>query len=55
MSERRRGGTGPLTAAGLVRFYEEADVGIKLSPYLVIAFSLGITIAVIIAHVLAPP
>ncbi|MEZ0393450.1 MAG: preprotein translocase subunit Sec61beta [Desulfurococcaceae archaeon] len=40
MSSRRRREGGPLTAAGLVRFYEEFDVGIKLKPHVLIIVAL---------------
>jgi len=45
---RRREGPGPFTAAGLIRFYEEVEEGIKMKPYMIviIAFTL---IAVVIA------
>ncbi|OYT41060.1 MAG: preprotein translocase subunit Sec61beta [Desulfurococcales archaeon ex4484_58] len=39
---------GPFTAAGLVRFYEEADVGIKMKPYTLVILSLAFTIAIIV-------
>ncbi len=39
---------GPFTAAGLVRFYEEADVGIKMKPYVLVILALAFTITVIL-------
>jgi len=39
---------GPFTAAGLVRFYEEADVGIKLKPHVVIIVMI-LFVAIVIA------
>lgn len=39
---------GPFTAAGLVRFYEEADVGIKMKPVVLIVLSIVFTVVVIV-------
>jgi len=52
-TKSRRGGRkekapGPFTAAGLIRFYEEADVGIKMKPYMLIALAIGFTAVVIV-------
>jgi len=40
--------TGPLTAAGLIRFYEEVDVGVKIKPHILVILALVFTLAVII-------
>ncbi len=51
---RRRTGPGPFTAAGLVRFYEEVEEGIKLRPEIVVLTAIGITVLVILLNVLLP-
>ncbi|MEM1674977.1 MAG: preprotein translocase subunit Sec61beta [Desulfurococcaceae archaeon] len=47
-SSSRKRTPGPLTAAGLVRFYEEADVGVKIKPYTLIILMLVFTIVIIV-------
>ncbi|MEM0506882.1 MAG: preprotein translocase subunit Sec61beta [Thermosphaera sp.] len=51
---RKREGPGLLSAAGLVRFYEESDVGVKLKPHVLIGVMVAFTIAVIALSKLAP-
>ena len=51
---KKREAPGPFTAAGLVRFYEEADVGIKMKPYTIIIIAMALTIAVIVLQKLYP-
>ncbi len=51
---RRRTGPGPFTAAGLVRFYEEVEEGIKLRPEIVVLTAIGITVLVILLNILLP-
>ncbi len=51
---RRRTGPGPFTAAGLVRFYEEVEEGIKLRPEIVVLTAVGITVLVILLNILLP-
>ncbi len=53
-SRRRRTGPGPFTAAGLVRFYEEVEEGIKLRPEIVVLTAIGITVLVILLNILLP-
>jgi len=58
MSSRRRKkerAGGPMSAAGLMRFYEEIDVGIKLSPYTVVIVGVIITVLVIVLGAFLPP
>jgi len=43
--------TGPLTAAGLIRFYEEVDVGVKMKPYTLIIIATLFTIAIIVLNI----
>lgn len=52
---KRRESPGPFTAAGLVRFYEEADVGVKMKPYLIVLLAFITSIIVIVAQKLVPP
>lgn len=55
MSERkarRERGPVPLSGAGLVRFFEEEIKGIKVPPIAVVGLSLGLTISVLVAHLL---
>ncbi len=55
MSRRKRRETGgPLTAAGLVRFYEETEVGIKVKPYVVIAAAILFTATVLVLRLIIP-
>jgi len=53
-SRRRKTGPGPFTAAGLVRFYEEVEEGIKLRPELVVFSAIALTIIVILLNILLP-
>lgn len=52
MSARRRRTGGPMSAAGLISFYEEYESGIKISPTTVIMLSTLFTFIVVIAHIL---
>lgn len=47
-SRKKRKGT-PLTSAGLVRFYEEANIGLKLKPAYIIGISIVFTVLIILA------
>ncbi len=51
---RRKTGPGPFTAAGLVRFYEEVEEGVKLKPEFVIFTAVAITVIVILLNVILP-
>ena len=51
---RKREAGGPLTAAGLVRFYEETEVGIKVKPYIVITVAILFTATVLILRLILP-
>ncbi|MEM4825012.1 MAG: preprotein translocase subunit Sec61beta, partial [Desulfurococcaceae archaeon] len=44
-----------LSAAGLVRFYEEVDVGIKLQPHVLILITIILVATIIILSKLFPP
>ncbi len=39
---------GPFTAAGLIRFYEEADVGIKIKPQVLVILALVFAITILV-------
>ena len=56
MSRRRRERRGgPMSAAGLMRFYEEVDVGIRLSPYIVVIIGICMAVVVALLRALIPP
>lgn len=46
--KKKRQGT-PMSSAGLVRFYEESNVGIKLKPAYVVGISIAFTVIIILA------
>ncbi|WP_448578406.1 preprotein translocase subunit Sec61beta [Thermosphaera sp.] len=56
MSKKSRKKEGPalLSAAGLVRFYEESDVGLKLKPHVLIGIMVAFTITIIALSKLMP-
>jgi len=45
---KKKEAPGPFTAAGLIRFYEEADVGIKIKPQILVILALAFSIAMIV-------
>ena len=53
--KKRREAGGPMTAAGLIRFYEEAEVGIKMKPLTIIAIAVFMIIVVAVLRFIAPP
>ncbi|MGC9121967.1 MAG: preprotein translocase subunit Sec61beta [Thermogladius sp.] len=52
--KRRREVAAPLTVAGLVRFYEESDVGIKVKPHLLVILALAVSVTVIVLQKVHP-
>ncbi len=42
----RRKTTGPMTAAGLVRFFDDVDAKVKISPYGVLWIAIGFSVLV---------
>ncbi len=46
---------GPPTAAGLIRFYEEMDIGVKIKPHYIIIIALLFTAIIIVFSKLLPP
>jgi len=46
--------TMPASSAGLMRFFQDEAQGLKVSPTLVVAGSITLILAVILAHVLLP-
>lgn len=53
-SKRRRESGGPMSAAGLMRFYEEVDVGIKLTPHLVVLTGVAVAVLILILRAFIP-
>lgn len=53
-ARKRREAPGPFTVAGLVRFYEEADVGVRMKPHIVIAIAVALVLAVIVLQKIMP-
>lgn len=51
MSRKKRGDEAPLpaTSAGLIRFFEDESVGVKVSPFLVVALAVSIVVVVALA------
>ena len=50
---RRRRQSGPMTAAGLISFYEEYEGRIKMSPTTLILVSAIYALLVVLAHIFA--
>ncbi len=50
MSQRRRRQAAPMSAAGLISFYEEYEGKIKLSPTAVIGVALVFSALIVAAH-----
>ncbi len=50
--KKRRSGTAPmpLGGAGLMRFFEDSSIGIKVSPITTIAFAVALIAMVMLAH-----
>jgi len=53
LSQRRRRQAAPMSAAGLISFYEEYEGKIKLSPTAVIGIALLFSALVVAAHIFA--
>lgn len=51
--KKRRSGTSPMpmAGAGLMRFFQDSSVGIKIGPISTVLLSLALIIIVILAHV----
>jgi len=54
MAVRRRRQAGPMSAAGLISFYEELEGRIKIGPIAVLAIAVAFSLLVIAAHILFP-
>ncbi|GAB6147730.1 preprotein translocase subunit Sec61beta [Stetteria hydrogenophila] len=50
MSKRQRRG-GPMTAAGLISFYEEYEGAVRVSPTTVVLLASLFTLVVVVAHI----
>ncbi len=51
MSKKKRGDEAPLpaTSAGLIRFFEDESVGVKVSPFMVVTVAVSIVVIVALA------
>ncbi len=49
--KRRKKGSGPMTAAGLVAFYEDYEEKFTLSPLAIVLIAVIFSVIVIVAHV----
>ncbi len=54
MATRRRRQAGPMSAAGLISFYEELEGRIKLGPTAILAIAIAFSLLIIMAHLLFP-
>lgn len=45
---------GPFSSAGLIRFYEEADVGIKMKPQVLVILALVFAVTILVLGKLFP-
>lgn len=50
--KKRRSGNAPMPmgGAGLMRFFEDASIGIKIGPITTILMSVGLIVVVLLAH-----
>ena len=53
-SSRRRDDSMPATGAGLIRYFKEETHGPKLSPKIVMAFTIGVIVFEIALHIYSP-
>ena len=44
--KRKKQSSGPMTAAGLVRFFDDVDARVRISPYAVVWLAIGFAAAV---------
>ncbi len=49
--KKRKREVRPLSAAGIISFYEELDTGIKIRPHFVIALAIALTAIVVILRI----
>ncbi len=52
---RKKRQSGPMTAAGLISFYDEYEGKIKMSPLTLVVFTAIYALIVVIAHIMAGP
>ncbi|MCE4599232.1 MAG: preprotein translocase subunit Sec61beta [Desulfurococcales archaeon] len=52
MSSRRRRQSGPMTAAGLISFYDEYEGKIKMSPTTLVLIAAVYAVIVVVAHLI---
>jgi preprotein translocase subunit Sec61beta len=48
-SKKKKKQGAPMSSAGLVRFYEESNIGLKLKPAYIVGISVVFTVLVILA------
>ena len=51
-SQRKKKGTGPVTAAGLVRFFEDVEAKVTISPTAIVIFAIATSIVVAVLNIL---
>lgn len=55
-SSKKKKETVPLASmAGLIRYYEEENEKVKVSPKIIVVISIAIIVGVVIASILIPP
>jgi len=52
MAPKRRKQSGPMTAAGLISFYDEYEGKVKMSPMTLIIAAVAYAVIVVIAHLI---
>ncbi len=53
MARKKSRQGGPMTAAGLISFYDEYEGKVKISPTTLVLVAAAFTVAVVIAHIIA--
>ncbi len=51
-SQRKRKTTGPVTAAGLVRFFEDVEAKVTISPTTIVILAIATSVAVAVLNIL---
>ncbi len=53
MAKKRNRQSGPMTAAGLISFYDEYEGKVKISPTTLVIVASAFTVIVVVAHILS--
>lgn len=53
MARKKKRESGPMSAAGLIAFYDEYEGKVKMSPVTLVLVSTAFTVIVVLAHLLA--